>query len=235
MIVLKWVLPFLLQAAAPDKPKEPEYMTKHKKVADHIDPALATATHHHKMAFGYAEKKVLMDEKGDIQYKFLDEGKKLKDGKKFSAEEVQKQFRKEIGDYYEKNILNSPKWKKVVDKLDPADKPAFIKAITNYDDNLMKRIHEDYGGGANWTVYDQRVEPAFQQEKRKALEDKSTEHVTEEDLVDILKQAKVETHHKLTLTQGQDLLAALTRGKGHVSVQSAREVLGKNYKKHKTK
>ena len=213
--------------------KKESAVDKHQKAYKVIEPAVDTTDHHHRAAYLQAEKKVLMDDNGDIDYKRLDEGFK-KDGEKVTAEGARKQFRLEMKDYYEKNVVKESKLKKILKDMPKEFKAGFLKTLTGYDEDTIIQYQDVLGGGMKWETYQREVLPGFKQEKRQQLEKHSTEHVSEGDIGDIVNEVKVEVHSDPTLTEARRLIEAHSRGKGHLSEDDARRILKNKYKGHKS-
>ena len=212
--------------------KKESAIDKHQKAYKKIEPAVDTTDHHHRAAYLQAEKNVLMDDKGEIEYGRLDKGFE-KDGKKISAEDARKQFRVEMKDYYETNVVKDSKLKKILKDMPKELKSGFLKILTGYDEDTLTQYHDTLGGGMKWDTYQREVLPGFKQEKRQALEKNTIEHISKGDISDIIEETEMEVHSDPTLTEAKRLLEAHSRGKGHISEDEARRILKNKYKGHK--
>ena len=182
-----------------------DYLAKHKKMHDAAEVSFNTFKHHHHKAYAKSVDEHLTDEKGEVHYEWLDEGKKDGD-KKISARDVRKSFKKEMRDFYVKKIE-----KKLNTEIkDEFARDSIAKVWYGVDMSIIDDHLNQYGSGFNWDFYKRNVVPRFENELEPQVYAPTTEHIDEEHTKRIAKDLGIE--NRLTSQLSVDESKALPKG-----------------------
>ncbi len=216
--------------------KEESPIAKYKKASEHSEELSDTWQQHHHGAFHHAVEKVLKNKKtGRIEYKRLDDGILDEEGKQVkSAQEVKDGLRKEMKDWYAKNVLDD-KLRKTWEELKGYHKDKFLEVFTGYNDQLVQQQQELYGGKLKWDIYGQRIIPGLANQMKQDLQAETTGHIKETHIDEIVKALPIKMEGKPSVEEAKRLLAAWDYETDTVDEDAARQILRGRFKGVKDK
>ena len=158
-----------------------------------------------------------------------EEGKQVK-----SAQEVKDGLRKEMKDWYAKNVLDD-KLRKTWEELKGYHKDKFLEVFTGYNDQLVQQQQELYGGKLKWDIYGQRIIPGLANQMKQDLQAETTGHIKETHIDEIVKALPIKMEGKPSVEEAKRLLAAWDYETDTVDEDAARQILRGRFKGVKDK